>query len=322
MLHPFHPYLLIANSASRLYINNMSDPSPKNESLLTHTRHLLRQYELRAKKRLGQHFLVNSSILGNIIRSAGLSPSDLVLEIGPGLGVLTRELAEHSGYVIAVELDAKMIELLQETLSSYRNFSIINRDILKVEPLDLIQQEKDRFPASINDPSKYKLVANLPYYITQPIIRHFCEARLKPQLMVVMVQKEVAKNIVSRPGDLSILAISVQFYGKPEIVDYVPAGNFFPAPKVDSAILKIEMYPAPSVDVTSEKSFFRVVRAGFCAARKKVSNSLSQGLDLPKAEVLSLMQQAGVSPQKRPETLTLEEWALLEKIFTEAGILK
>ena len=137
--------------------------------------------------------------------------------------------------------------------------------------------------------------------------------------MVIMVQKEVAQNIVAQPGDMSILAISVQFYGKPEIIDYVPAGNFYPAPKVDSAILKIEMYPEPAVKVTSEENFFKIVRAGFCAARKQVANSLSQGLDIPKAEVLSLMQKAGVSPQKRAEALTLEEWAHLEKIFAEAG---
>jgi 16S rRNA (adenine1518-N6/adenine1519-N6)-dimethyltransferase len=135
--------------------------------------------------------------------------------------------------------------------------------------------------------------------------------------MVIMVQKEVARNIVAQPGDLGILAISVQFYGRAEIVDYVPAANFFPAPKVDSAILKITLYPEPLLDVTSSASFFKIVRAGFCARRKQVANSLSQGLALPKAEVISLMQKAGVSPQKRPEVLTLEEWALLERAFSE-----
>jgi 16S rRNA (adenine1518-N6/adenine1519-N6)-dimethyltransferase len=140
---------------------------------------------------------------------------------------------------------------------------------------------------------------------------------LKPALMVVMLQKEVAKNIVAKPGDLSILAISIQFYGKPQIVDIVPAGNFYPAPKVDSAILKIEMYPQPAVAVTSEANFFKTVRAGFCAARKQVANALSQGLDISKPEVRSLMQKAAVEPQKRAETLTLEEWARLEKVFYE-----
>jgi len=273
---------------------------------------------MRAKKGLGQNFLVNSGILHKITQAADLSSRDLVMEVGPGMGVLTRQLLEQTGYLIAVELDTRMIELLQTSSSTFNNFSLINRDILEVDPLDLIQQESARFPASISQKTlEYKLVANLPYYITQPIIRRFCEAKLKPTLMVIMVQKEVAKNIIAKPGDLSILGISVQFYGKPQIVDIVPAGNFYPAPKVDSAILKIEMYPETAVKVTSEANFFKTVRAGFCAARKQVANSLSQGLDIPKAEVLSLIQKAEVEPQKRAETLTLEEWARLEKVFFE-----
>ena len=287
----------------------------REKSLLSQTREMLLRYELRARKGLGQHFLVNSGVLKTITRSANLSPQDLVLEVGPGMGVLTRELVAQSGYVIAIELDAMMVDLLLETLSPAANFSLINRDILEVEPAELIQQEKDRFPSTITDPRKYKLVANLPYYITQPIIRHFCESKLKPQTMVIMVQKEVAKNIVAKPGDMSILAISVQFFGKPQIIDYVPAGNFFPAPKVDSAILKIEMYPENCIQVTSEENFFKVVRAGFSSARKQVANSLSQGLDIPKSQVLSFMQQAGVAPQKRAEDLTIEELASLENKF-------
>lgn len=297
----------------------MNESESSERSLLPQTRQLLRQYELHARKGLGQHFLVNPAILHKTLQAAELSPGDVALEIGPGLGVLTRELVKHSGYVIAVELDAGIAKLLQETLSACSNFSLINRNILDLEPQDLISREKDRFPASITDPYKYKLVANLPYYITQPIIRHFCEARLKPQIMVVMVQKEVARNIVAGPGDLRILAISVQFYGKPEIIDYVPAGNFYPVPRVDSAILKITLYPQPLLEVTSEKNFFRIVRAGFCAVRKQLANSLAQGLDIPRAEVLSLVQKAGVDPQIRPEKLNLEEWARLEKVFAEAG---
>jgi 16S rRNA (adenine1518-N6/adenine1519-N6)-dimethyltransferase len=295
------------------------DESPRTESLLSRTRELLREYELHARKGLGQHFLVNSGVLKNITQAACLSPQDLVLEIGPGLGVLTRELVEQSGYVIAVELDPHMVELLQKTLSEYKNFSLIHKNVLEVEPEDIINQEKPKFPSVVNG-TQYKLVANLPYYITQPIIRHFCEAESKPSVMVIMVQKEVAKNIVAQPGDLSILAIAVQFYGKPQIVGYVPAGNFYPAPKVDSAILKIEMYSQPPYPVTSEAHFFKIVRAGFCAARKQVANSLAQGLAITKPEVLSLMQPAGVDPQKRAETLTLEEWSRLEKVFAEAGI--
>jgi 16S rRNA (adenine1518-N6/adenine1519-N6)-dimethyltransferase len=295
----------------------LNEPAASNQSLLSQTKELLQKYEMRAKKGLGQNFLVNSGILHKITQAADLSSRDLVMEVGPGMGVLTRQLLEQTGYLIAVELDKRMIGLLLTSLNTYTNFSLINQDILEVDPLDLIQEESAKFPAGIQKPYQYKLVANLPYYITQPVIRRFCEAKLKPTLMVIMVQKEVAKNIIAKPGDLSILGISVQFYGKPQIVDIVPAGNFYPAPKVDSAILKVMMYSETAVKVTSEANFFKTVRAGFCAARKQVANSLSQGLDIPKSEVLSLMQKAEVEPQKRAETLTLEEWARLEKVFVE-----
>jgi 16S rRNA (adenine1518-N6/adenine1519-N6)-dimethyltransferase len=297
----------------------MIGPANPEQSLLSQTKWLLNEFDLRAKKRLGQHFLVNSGILNHITKAADLSPSDLVLEIGPGLGVLTGELVEQAGWVIAVELDTKMADMLHQTLASCSNISIINGDILESEPLDLIHKEKAKFPPAIIEPFKYKLVANLPYYITQPIIRHFCEAKLKPQTMIIMVQKEVAKNIVAQPDDMSILAISVQFYGQPQIMGYVPAANFYPAPKVDSAILKITLYPEPHYKVISEQNFFKVVRAGFCAARKQIGNSLAQGLDIPKAEALSLLEKAGIAPQKRPETIPIESWARLENAFSEAG---
>jgi 16S rRNA (adenine1518-N6/adenine1519-N6)-dimethyltransferase len=290
------------------------DLNPKPFSLAKQTREWLRQYELHAKKGLGQHFLVNSGILSNIISAAELSPQDLVIEVGPGLGVLTRELLNNAGYVIAVELDSAVIKLLQSNLAGYDNFFLIHSDILKIKPGEIIEREKHKFPASV-DPQRYKVVANLPYYITQPIIRHFCEAAVKPQSMVIMVQKEVAKNIIAKPGDLSILAVSVQLYGKPRIMGSVPAGNFYPPPKVDSAILRIDLYPQPAVPVTSIDNFFRVVKAGFSSARKQIVNSLAQGLEITKPEVISLLDKAGILPQKRPEMLTLEEWSRLEKYF-------
>jgi 16S rRNA (adenine1518-N6/adenine1519-N6)-dimethyltransferase len=296
----------------------MTEPSIPEKSLLERTRLLLHRYELRARKSLGQHFLINSGVLKKIIAAADLSPSDIVIEVGPGPGVLTAELIKKAGYVIAVEVDTSMVALLKENFWEANNLSLITSDILEVDPLELIRQESSRFPESLKTSTNYKLVANLPYYITQPIIRHFSEASVKPQSLVIMVQKEVAKNIVAQPGDLSIMAISVQLYGKPQIVDYVPAANFYPVPKVDSAILKIQMYDKPIVEMTSEKNFFKTVKAGFCAARKQVANSLSQGLDIPKPEVISLMQAAGVDPQKRAETLSLVEWARLEKVFAEA----
>jgi 16S rRNA (adenine1518-N6/adenine1519-N6)-dimethyltransferase len=295
----------------------VTDSIPLKESLVSQTKELLRTYDLWAKKSLGQHFLVNSGVLNRIVVAADLSARDLVLEIGPGMGILTAELVKRAGYVIAVELDKKLIDLLHSSFAAYPHFSLLNRDILDIDPAELIEKEKAGMPAGLDLAPQYKLVANLPYYITQPIIRHFCEAALKPSLMVLMVQKEVARNIVAGPGEMGILAISVQFYGRTEIVDYVPAGNFFPVPKVDSAILKITFYPAPQIKVTSEKSFFKLVKAGFCARRKQLANSLAQGLEIPKEEVISLMQQAAVSPQKRPETLSLEEWAALENAFVE-----
>jgi 16S rRNA (adenine1518-N6/adenine1519-N6)-dimethyltransferase len=300
-----------------LEFETLTESSSTPKSLLAQAKDLLQHYQMNARKGLGQNFLVNSSILDKITQAADLSTRDLVIEVGPGLGVLTRRLIEQAGHVIAVEVDSRMVEVLKDNLGNYPNFSLVNRDILETDPLALIQQESPRFAPPIAPPYQYKLVANLPYYITQPIIRRFCEAALKPTRMVIMVQKEVAKNIIAEPGDLSILAISVQFYGQPSIAGIVPAGNFYPAPKVDSAILKIEMYPQTAVQVTSEANFFKTVRAGFCAARKQLVNSLSQGLYIPKPAVLAFMQKAGVDPQKRAETLSLEEWARLEKELSE-----
>ena len=313
----FRTLYTLNHNTTTVGFETLTEGSSSEKSLLSQAKELLQQYQMHARKGLGQNFLVNAAILDKITQAAALSSSDLVIEVGPGLGVLTRQLVNKAGHVIAVEVDSHMIEILQNSLGSNPNLSLIQRDILEVDPLDLVLQESPRFASNILPPYQYKVVANLPYYITQPILRRFCEARLKPSMMVVMLQKEVAKNIVAKPGDLSILAISIQFYGKPQIMAIVPAGNFYPAPKVDSAILKIEMYSQTAVQVTSNENFFRTVRAGFCAARKQLANSLSQGLELPKLEVLSLMQKAEVGPQKRAETLTLEEWARLEKVFYE-----
>jgi 16S rRNA (adenine1518-N6/adenine1519-N6)-dimethyltransferase len=165
------------------------------------------------------------------------------------------------------------------------------------------------------------VVANLPYYITSPVLRHFLEASAKPQIMVVMVQKEVAEAIVAGSGRMSVLSISVQFYGEPRIISYVPARCFYPAPEVDSALLRVDLYPQPAVTVIDKGSFFELVRAGFTASRKQIANSLAQGLGLSKAEVLSLLAEASIVPQRRAETLTLDEWAQLCQVFTRAGKL-
>mgnify|MGYP001063350003 CR=1 FL=1 len=288
----------------------------KSGSLLTQTKRLLRQFDLQARKKLGQHFLIDDEVLELITSAAGLTPTDVVMEIGPGLGVLTKELARQAGWVMAIELDNKLASILKQTLASFSNITIINEDILGIEPATLIQEQKAGFPQAINSPFNYKVVANLPYYITSPVLRHFLEASVKPQIMVVMVQKEVAEAIAAEPGQMSLLSISVQFYGQPRIISYVPAQCFYPAPEVDSAILQVDVYPQPAVAVTDERGFFDLVRAGFSTSRKQICNSLAQGLGLPKAEVLLLLEKTQIVPQRRAETLTLNEWARLFKAFT------
>ncbi len=274
------------------------------DSLLAQTRRLLRQSGLRARKGLGQHFLVDRTVLPVIISAAGLSASDTVIEVGPGLGILTRELAKNAGRIIAVELDDRLADTLEKTFASAGNVSVVNRNILDIAP------------SSVTD-RPYKVVANLPYYITSPVLRHFLEAAVKPQRMVLMVQKAVAEVIAAEPGKRSLLSISVLFYGKPEIIRYVPARSFYPVPEVDSAIIRIDLYPQPPVAVTDETSFFNLVRAGFTASRKQLANSLAQGLQIEKSASLSLLERAHIAPQRRAETLTLDEWAQLWQVFRE-----
>jgi 16S rRNA (adenine1518-N6/adenine1519-N6)-dimethyltransferase len=266
---------------------------------------LLRRFDLQPRKGLGQHFLVDEEVLKLITPAAELTPDDIVIEIGPGLGILTRKLTGQAGRVLTIELDNKLAAMLKQTLASFGNVTIINKDILEVDPAALLRD------AGINTSSGYKVVANLPYYITSPVLRHFLEASIKPRIMVVMVQKEVAETIVAEPGRMSILSISVQFYGKPRIISHVPARCFYPAPEVDSAILRVDVYPRPPVAITDEAGFFEIVRAGFSAPRKQIGNSLSQGLKLPKTEVLTLLEKAGIETKRRAETLTLDEWAKL-----------
>jgi len=275
---------------------------------LAQTKRLLRQFDLKARKGLGQHFLIDGEVLRLIASAAEITPADVVVEVGSGLGVLTKELAGQAGRVIAIELDNKLAALLKQTLASFNNVTIINEDVLKLEPEDLLKGQAA---------TGYKVVANLPYYIASPVLRHFLEARAKPQTMIVMVQKEVAEAIVAEAGDMSLLSVSVQFYGEPRIISHVPAQCFYPAPKVDSALLRIDLYPQPAVAVTDESSFFDLVRAGFAAPRKQMVNSLAQGLGRAKTEILPLLERADIASQRRAETLTLEEWARLWRIFEE-----
>ncbi len=265
----------------------------------------LNRLKTRAIKGLGQHFLTDRQVLAKIIAAAELQLSDTVIEIGPGLGILTKELMKKASKVIAVEVDPKLASSLQKKLSKFPQLTVVNADILKLDPAELVGKKTQN----------YRVVANLPYYIAAPILRHFLEASRKPNRMVVMVQKEVAQSIVAQPGRMSILGISVQLYGKPAIVDYVPARSFYPQPKVDSAIVRIEVYRKRAVDVKDITGFFEVVKAGFSAPRKQIRNSLAQGLRLASEEVAQLLKQAKISPQRRPENLSLDEWANLQRIF-------
>jgi 16S rRNA (adenine1518-N6/adenine1519-N6)-dimethyltransferase len=278
----------------------------KDESLLAETKRWLRQLDLSARKRLGQHFLIDRDALQQVLAAAEIAADDTVLEIGPGQGILTRELAQKAGRVIAVELDDNLAGQLKREMTSLPNVTIINEDILKIDPADVLPKTE-----------KYKVVANLPYYITSPVLRHFLEASRKPTLMVVMVQREVAETIVAGPGKMSLLSVSVQFYGRPAIIGQVPAKSFYPAPKVDSAILRIELYPEPAVAADDADSFFETVRAGFTSPRKQLANSLAYGLKIPKADVAHLLAKADIAPQRRAETLNLEEWAQLWQAYAQ-----
>jgi len=278
---------------------------PKKTSLPSvEVKRLLRQSGLKAKKGLGQHFLIDEKALETIVIAAELSPEDIVIEVGPGLGVLTIELARRAGKVIAVELDTKLASLLKRRLASLPNVNIVNADILKVSPSQLLGGENN-----------YKVVANLPYYVTSPILRYFVEASPKPSLMVVMVQKEVGIAIAASPGKMSLLAISLQVYSKPKIISYVSTQSFYPPPKVDSAIVRFDLFPEPAVKIADIDGFFKVVRCGFSSPRKQLRNSLAHGLEVKPAEVGLLLEKARIEPQRRAETLSLEEWARLYEVL-------
>jgi len=264
---------------------------------------LLKRHSLRAHKGLGQNFLQDPLVLEEIVSAAEIQPTDTVLEIGPGLGSLTRYLAISAKEVVAVELDPNLLPPLQAVLIPHSNVRLIQGNILKLSPKDLII-EKD-----------YLVVANIPYYITSAVIRHLLEAEVKPRRMVLTVQKEVAERISAKPGDMSLLALSVQVYGKPRIAARIPASAFFPAPKVDSAILCVDIYPAPLIKPELLDTFFKLIKAGFSQKRKTLRNSLSSGLHISPTHAAELLTRTGIDPQRRAETLSIEEWEKLSEII-------
>jgi 16S rRNA (adenine1518-N6/adenine1519-N6)-dimethyltransferase len=278
----------------------------------TYVRATLRSLGLRPTRSMGQNFLVDPHILRQIVQAAELAQNDVVIEVGPGLGVLTWELLQQAGRVIAVELDQQLAARLRDEYSTpgmlpnATALQIIQGDVLNLSPAELLQQA--------DAPSAYKVVANLPYAITSPVLRHFLEQAPRPQQMVVLVQWEVARRISAAPGELSLLAHAIQMYAIPEIVARVPASSFVPAPAVDSAILRLNIRPAPAVAVPDLHDFFRVLKAGFSQPRKKLSNSLPGGLKahgepLPRDTVVAALKAADIDPARRAETVSLDEWA-------------
>jgi 16S rRNA (adenine1518-N6/adenine1519-N6)-dimethyltransferase len=267
-------------------------------------RALLRQFNIQPKKSLGQNFLTSEGAAQRIVEAAELSPDDVVLEVGPGLGALTRYLALDSERVVAVELDQRLIPALEQILSTYPNVDLIHGDILELKPATLL-------------PPGYKVVANIPYYITSALLRHLLEAPVRPVLMVLTVQEEVARRIVAQPGAMSLLALGVQFYGRPRIVSRLKAGAFYPRPKVDSAVVQIDLSPGarPDLGVTDVDLFFQLAQAGFGQRRKQLRNALTGGLGRPRQEIDAALAEAGIDPRRRAETLSLAEWAALTRAF-------
>ncbi len=270
------------------------------------TNHILHRFKLRADKKLGQNFLIDESVVRRIVEAAELTPEDTVLEVGPGIGTLTQGLAESGASVVAVELDKRLLPVLDVTLEGYDNVRIVNGDILQVDIMEQVQKPG------------FKCCANLPYYITTPIIFAILEKRLPMERLVVMVQKEVAERMAAKPGskDYGALSVAIQYFTEPEIAFIVPPSSFIPAPSVDSAVIVCKRRSTPPVEVCDENLFFRVVKAAFSLRRKMLSNSL-KNMGMKGEQVSKWLELAGVDGKRRAETLSLEDFAALTNTFAQ-----
>lgn len=269
---------------------------------------LLRRHGLRPDKSLGQNFLVDPLALQRVVSAAGLGADSTVLEIGAGLGSLTRLLAELARRVVAVELDGQLIPILHEVLAQFHNVQIVQGDFLALNLEDLL---RPKGASASDEASPYRVVANIPYYISSAIIRRLLESYTLPECVILTVQREVAERICAVPGDLSLLALSVQVYGAPQVVARIPAGAFYPAPQVDSAVVRIDLYPTPAIPPPLLPAFFRLARAGFSQKRKTLRNAVSGGMGWRTSQTDDLFHQAGIDSRRRAETLSLAEWHAL-----------
>lgn len=266
---------------------------------------LLEEHGFSPKKSLGQNFISDPHILEKIVTSSGVTANDVVIEVGPGTGALTEPLSQVARRVVAVELDQRLQPILEARFADKPNVSVVYEDFLTLDLETLTQGEP------------YIVVANVPYYITSAIIRHLLESRHQPRSLTLTVQLEVAERIVSKPGDMSLLAVSAQFYAKPQYVMRLKAGVFWPRPDVDSAVIRLDLYDQPPYDVPSPELFFRVAKAGFSQKRKQLKNSLADGLHISHEDATTLIEAAQIDPRRRPETLTLAEWAALTRQFAQ-----
>lgn len=275
---------------------------------------VLQKYEFNFKKKFGQNFLIDTHVLDKIIFAAGITKDDMVLEVGPGIGTMTQYLCEHARKVIAVEIDKNLIPILEETLSEYNNVTVINQDILKIDINKMVEEENQGKPI--------KVVANLPYYITTPIIMGLFESHVPIENITVMIQKEVADRMQVGPGtkDYGALSLAVQYYAKPYIVANVPPNCFIPRPKVGSAVIRLTCHENPPVKVQDEVLMFRLIRASFNQRRKTLINGLNNSSDISftKEQVTGALQKMGMSATIRGEALTLDQFAQLSNLLYES----
>ncbi len=284
-----------------------------NLGIPQNTIEVLQKYNFNFQKKFGQNFLIDTNVLNKIIDSAEITKDDCVLEIGPGIGTMTQYLAESAREVVAVEIDKALIPILKDTLSAYDNVTVINDDILKVDINKLVQERNAGKPI--------KVVANLPYYITTPIIMGLFESGVPLQSITIMVQKEVADRMQVGPGtkDYGALSLAVQYYAEPKVVANVPPNCFIPRPNVGSAVIRLTRYEKPPVEVKNEKHMFALIRASFNQRRKTLVNGLGNApeLGLSKEKVAAALEQLGYSPTVRGETFTLEEFAKLSNLLKD-----
>jgi len=281
------------------------------EGTPSNARILLRDLDLHPHKGLGQNFLIDRHVLSKLISAAEVSSDDIVLEIGAGLGILTQALAEHARQVVAVEIDPRLTSFLQAELAQCSNVEIVQGDILRLELAKLVPARPGHSP--------FKVVANIPYYITSAVLRYLLEAEPRPSLIVLMVQHQVAHRLTAQPGDMSLLSVSVQFYGRPRLVSRVSAEAFYPRPKVDSQIIRLEPHQQLPLPKDAVGPFFQLVRAGFAQKRKQLHNTLVRGLCLPAPQIVQLLRTAGIDETRRAETLSLDEWLGLYRTLAAQG---